>query len=467
MKTKRMTRLTIFMILISFIFTTVISVTSLNIVINENAEDMTTIITGRVYDTINSELLSPIMVARTMSCDGFLQKELLEEDSLPEEKVLADLTEYLEMIRSELGYHTAFVVSEKSKKYYTYKGLNKIVNPEEDEHDVWYSAFLEGGKDYDFDVDTDEVNENKWTIFVNSRIEDKEGNLLGVCGVGVVMTDIQQILQDYEEEYEIKVNLVNKDGLVQVDTDSVNIENSVLGDIVPHMKENEEYVYMKDKNGGYVVTKYVEDFGWYLVIQKDGSNMRHIFSDIILKNILTFVAILVFLLICVRFILNKEKKVLEKSASTDRLTGLANRNYLKYNTEEKDWLAMKQYQSLAVFDIDRFKSVNDSMGHLKGDEILKQVAKLAKEVVGENGQVVRWGGDEFLILLKADAKEGCRICEELRKRIESDTRVTISVGVCRLEDGLENSFYKADERLYQAKGRGRNRVVGDEKGKDQ
>ena len=75
-----------------------------------HAEDMTTIIAGRVYDTINSELLSPIMVARTMSCDGFLQKELLEEDSLTEEKVLADLTEYLEMIRSELGYHTAFVV---------------------------------------------------------------------------------------------------------------------------------------------------------------------------------------------------------------------------------------------------------------------------------------------------------------------------------------------------------------------
>ena len=215
------------------------------------------------------------------------------------------------------------------------------------------------------------------------------------------------------------------------------------------------------------MTKYVEDFGWYLVIQKDGSNRRHIFSSIISKNILAFVAILVFLLICVRFILNKEKKVLEKSASTDRLTGLANRNYLKYNTEEKDWLSMKQYQSLAVFDIDRFKNVNDSMGHLKGDEILRQVAKLAKEVVGENGQVGRWGGDEFLILLKTDTKSGYRICEELCKRIESATRVTISVGICCLENSLENSFYKADERLYQAKGRGRNRVVGDEKAKDQ
>ena len=71
--------------------------------------------------------------------------------------MLSRMEEYLYTIKNELGYNTAFVVSENSRKYYTYEGLNKIVLPELDEHDIWYSIFLDGGKKYDFDVDTDEV----------------------------------------------------------------------------------------------------------------------------------------------------------------------------------------------------------------------------------------------------------------------------------------------------------------------
>ena len=59
-------------------------------------------------------------------------------------------------------------------------------------------------------MDTDEVHENAWTVFVNCRIEDENGELLGVCGVSVVMTELQDTLCDYEKEYGVKINLVNK-----------------------------------------------------------------------------------------------------------------------------------------------------------------------------------------------------------------------------------------------------------------
>lgn len=200
MKATKMTGLTIILIVVSFLMTTVISVRSLRTVINDNAEDMTTILSARIYDTINSELSEPIMVARTMSNDSFLKQQLRLEDSVSEEEMLSRMEEYLYTIKNELGYNTSFVVSENSRKYYTYEGLNKIVLPELDEHDIWYSVFLDGGKKYDFDVDTDEVNSDSWTIFVNSRIEDEDGTLLGVCGVGVVMSNIQEIFRELDRK---------------------------------------------------------------------------------------------------------------------------------------------------------------------------------------------------------------------------------------------------------------------------
>ena len=99
---------------------------------------------------------------------------------------------------------------------------------------------------------------------------------------------------------------------------------------------------------------------------------------------------------------------------------------------------MKLYKTLAIFDVDEFKTINDTMGHLKGDEILKTVAELVKEVVKDKGQIIRWGGDEFLILFKGDESESYQICEELRRTVEDNTDVTISVGICRLEDDIDS-----------------------------
>lgn len=458
MKATKMTGLTIILIVVSFLMTTVISVRSLRTVINDNAEDMTTILSARIYDTINSELSEPIMVARTMSNDSFLKQQLRLEDSVSEEEMLSRMEEYLYTIKNELGYNTSFVVSENSRKYYTYEGLNKIVLPELDEHDIWYSIFLDGGKKYDFDVDTDEVNSDSWTIFVNSRIEDEDGTLLGVCGVGVVMSNIQEIFREFEQQYNVKVNLINQDGLVQVDTNSVNIENSVLENVLVNAGNSAEYVYTKEGNG-YVVTKYLEDFGWYLVIRNMGENNDRIYSDIVIQNILAMEIIMLILLVCVRVLLDREKKKLEESAVTDRLTGLANRNYFKISIEEKEEAAIKGYQSMVVFDIDNFKTINDTMGHLEGDEILKQVAELAKEAVEDKGQIIRWGGDEFLILFKGGLEESSKICEQLRRNIESETRVSVSMGICKMEGNIKNSFMKADKLLYQAKKQGKNQLI--------
>ncbi|MDE5779302.1 MAG: response regulator [Lachnospiraceae bacterium] len=313
MKNKKLLIWPVVLIIISFIFTTCISMNSLNTVIEGNNEEMSKVLTSKVYDSINNKLSEPIIVAQTMSSDYYLIEPLRQND-FPNKDMEETLISYLNTLSTSMDYSSAFIVSEKSRTYYTQKGFNKIVSPETDEHDIWYSIFVDSGKKYDFDVDTDEVHDDAWTVFVNSRIEDENGDLLGVCGVSVVMTDLQDIFCSYEKEYGIKINLVNSEGLVQVDTDMINIENAVLDITVPDAADSDEYVYQETDNGGYRVSKYVENLGWYLVVQHDGENNNKIYSELIYKNVIAFIIISLICILMVSSNLTIEKKKMEERA---------------------------------------------------------------------------------------------------------------------------------------------------------
>lgn len=313
MKNKKLLIWPVVLIIISFIFTTLICMNSLNTVIEGNDEEMSKVLTSKVYDSINNKLSEPIIVAQTMSSDYYLIEPLRQND-FPKKDMEKTLISYLNTLSTSMDYSSAFIVSEKSRTYYTQNGFNKIVSPETDEHDIWYSIFVDSGKKYDFDVDTDEVHDDAWTVFVNSRIEDENGDLLGVCGVSVVMTDLQDIFCSYEKEYGIKINLVNSEGLVQVDTDMINIENAVLDITVSDAADSDEYVYEETDNGGYRVSKYVENLGWYLVVQHDGENNDKIYSELIYKNVIAFIIISLICILMVSSNLTIEKKKMEERA---------------------------------------------------------------------------------------------------------------------------------------------------------
>jgi len=313
MKSKKLLIWTVLLILVSFSLITWISIGSLNTVIEGNDEELSKVLASKIYDSINNKLSEPIIVAQTMASDYYLI-EPLRGDDFPEEEMEETLVSYLRTLSGNMGYNSAFIVSENSRTYYTQKGFNKIVSPDTDAHDIWYSLFVDSGKKYDFDVDTDEVHDNVWTVFVNCRIEDTDGSLLGVCGVSVVMTELQNMLCAYEEEYDIKINLVNQEGLVQVDTDMINIENAVLDTAALDEENPEEYVYQKQGDGGYTVSKYVENLGWYLVVQSNGENNGQIYLSLLYKNVLIFVVILVICIVAVSSNLMIEKKKMEEHA---------------------------------------------------------------------------------------------------------------------------------------------------------
>lgn len=155
---------------------------------------------------------------------------------------------------------------------------------------------------------------------------------------------------------------------------------------------------------------------------------------------------------------------------TDPLTGLFNRRHFD-NTLEREFLRSKRYDgnlSLAIIDIDFFKSINDTYGHLCGDYILKEVGYLILDNFRKTDLVFRYGGEEFVVLLTETDLEHSKIpMERLRKKLESSVfifngqhlKVSVSAGVSLNNVETADEFIaNADKALYSAKENGRNRV---------
>ena len=151
-------------------------------------------------------------------------------------------------------------------------------------------------------------------------------------------------------------------------------------------------------------------------------------------------------------------------AETDQLTGIANRRRATAELVQQTLSARREDHplSIALFDIDHFKSVNDTYGHHIGDEVLSRVASCAAKSIRSKDLVGRFGGEEFLIVLPdTDAQTALAIAERVRAAIEFDDAapmVTVSVGIAQLTRGEsgESLLQRADQALYVAKREGRN-----------
>ena len=293
---------------VSFLLAIIVSIVSLVMLARENTKEIDTMLSYRIYDQISSNLNEPIVVARTMACDAFLDNFIKEESTMSEEEAIQIMQQYLSRLKGGLSYDSAFLVSERSRRYYTYEGLNKIVDPENDSHDIWYSLFVEKGAAYDLDVDSDEMNGNLWTVFVNARIEDGNGELLGVCGVGVQMTNLQELFLKCEKEYGVKINLVDSEGMVQVDTQDINIENAWITTDALGREEAEAYHTQTLANGEFAVTKYIEPLGWYLVVQSNPTSISKKYVHVIILNIALFLLVMGVLFFMITAILKRSKK---------------------------------------------------------------------------------------------------------------------------------------------------------------
>jgi diguanylate cyclase (GGDEF)-like protein len=165
-----------------------------------------------------------------------------------------------------------------------------------------------------------------------------------------------------------------------------------------------------------------------------------------------------------------EAAQLREQVDRDWLTGLRNRRFLARALRSPESARMTAPLAVAALDLDRFKQINDRCGHAVGDKVLVRVARLLSDTLRERDIVVRNGGEEFLLLMPSNGpRAAAAACERIRAVIEAEDWgrttdgliVTASIGLAVATDAAEfpRVLQVADERLYEAKRRGRNRVI--------
>lgn len=303
--------LVIVLIFVNFITTTIMSISVVYSTVSDNEKEMVESLTQNVYEAIRKELQEPITVGRAVVSTETLINLLENEDEYTQDELAEIFKTYLKNYQHNFDYNTISIVSNKTGNYYTQLGFNKTIDPENDEHDIWYKSFIEANKEYDFDIDVDEVNQNKWTLFMNIRIIGHDGQLLGVSGLGVDLSYLQDIIADLEEQYGITVTFTNMEGTLQLGSDSNSVTDRILSETP--LKTNNYYTSTKIFEDRYTVSKPLKDLGWIIIVTKE-NKLKEYTLDIVKNNLIIMAILMLIVVIIVTVSIVKSQDVLMKAS---------------------------------------------------------------------------------------------------------------------------------------------------------
>ena len=422
-------------------------------------QECNVLLAAQLKAAVVSKLLEPVLVARVMAHDEFLINALKAESQESEATDTAQIQAYLLRLKELFAYTSACVISNRTHRYYRDDEMHKIIDPVHDAHDIWFAAYSDGGLQFDIRVYRSARNADDSTVFVNVRIEDSDGTFLGVASTGIFVKDIIAALAEYEEKYNIKINLTDRSGLVLLGTNYADIETASLAYLVLSKGQpSNEFRYMRYSVAGFAATSFVKDLDWYFVVRSERATP----ASFAQQSFYLFAALLLAVAIYVLYLARKRFHTVQyrsrgKATQTDALTGLPNRNYFKDMYGERGVFNTTRYRCLAVFDIDFFKEANDSMN---GDTALVSVVNHALRLLDNRGMVLRWGGDEFLMLFELPIERAYVLCRQFCKDVAAEGLVTISVGLAdvRLSDTIKKNYYRAAQYCYQVKEMGGNGV---------
>lgn len=427
-----------------------------------------------VYSEVQRDLLQPIFLSSLMAHDTFVRDWVVDGEKDPDRMI-----RYLKEIQGKYGTFTSFFVSEETRLYYQAEGILKQVK-ETEERDRWYFRVRDMKEPYEINVDPDMANHDAMTIFINYRVMDRQGNYIGATGVGLTVFAVRDILARYQQDYGCTVFLADRQGHIVVRSSNSTLVGENLADI-PGLAgiageilagPQHPLLYRSAAEGTvHVNARYVEELGWNLVaLQPESVKVRGI-QQALLANLAICAIITAIVLTFTNMTFGGYQRRIEKMATTDSLTGLYNRQAfdILYSTTAQDCRRRRTECALLLFDIDHFKDVNDTHGHLAGDAILREVAGVTRSCIRASDVFCRWGGEEFIVMLRdcplADAR---RIAEKIREAIAQirvphegrEVQITVSAGLTPVNPGEDQdcALLRADQSLYRAKANGRNRV---------
>lgn len=448
-------------LILSFGISSVISLQSMDILVKENNRDNSVIYANEINTAVIDIFSEAIAVSQSMN-NTFTRGILKNERAFSLEEQSSILKKYLSDIVYKFGYSTAFLADAKTLAYFSEHGYSKTIdltNPD----DNWYLPFKESGKLYELNVDNDQANDNRLTIYINLRIMDNTGNFLGVCGIGVPLKQVMTLLQNLEAQSNLSIKLASSDGIVRVSRSGQLVLQRSEEEIQAILKDydfSKPYYYEQKKEGGYRIIKYINECDWFAVIEYEGGkgSMR---STMLFKNLMGCLIILLCVLVIVNYIMTTITKHTERfalEALEDPLTGLKNRRAYALEIEKLNRQAALGRLSVASMDINGLKFTNDSFGHIAGDELIKGASTAMKAYFGKNGwKLFRTGGDEFIAMTTKAVPDKEEIISEFKMQLknfhhENIKELSVSIGLAIAGENqvsnVEELIKLADKKMY-------------------
>ncbi|MEH6358251.1 MAG: sensor domain-containing diguanylate cyclase [Pseudomonadales bacterium] len=461
-------------LVVGFLATSLVSYfVSRNSLKNEIITRELPLVGDNIYSEIQRDLLKPVFVSSVMASDTFLRGWVIDG-----EKNAAEIQRYLRTIKERYSAFTSFFVSEKTGNYYHTEGVLKKIQPNE-ERDRWYYRLRETLQNYETNVDPDLANGDAITVFINYKVFDFNGDFIGATGIGLKVSSVRSVIENYKQRYNRTVYFTDKEGRITLwgdnfDTSQLDLHmragvSKVAESILGADSGTHEY---KLAGETYLLgSRFVPELGWYLIVEQSGSAIFEKLNRALYTNLAICLVIIFIVLVLNNYTINFFQRRLEMMALSDKLTGTDNRHAfsLHFTQVMRDMKRNTRPACLIILDVDHFKAVNDQHGHSVGDHILCGIANVGQRQMREADMFCRWGGEEFLMLL-ADCSEidGLRVAEKIRKTLaaeefsvdSSNISVTASLGVTQIQAGEseDDAVKRVDKALYRAKALGRNRT---------
>jgi len=465
------------LLLLGFLATSVVSyLVAHDSLRDQLAEESLPLTSDNIYSEIERDLLRSILISSLMAHDTFVRDWALSGEDDPQR-----IQRYLREIQDEHDTTTAFFVSERTRRYYHPSGVLKTVSAD-DPDDAWYFRVRDLDEPYEINLDTDTADPSRLNIFINYRVLDYAGDYLGATGVGLAVDSVAALIDTYQRRYGRLIYFTDREGRIQLHGEDFEGPRSLherpgMRRIATSLLSSPATQTSFRGPAGervYVNTRLVPELDWYLVVQQTGVPAGARILDTLLLNVGVALALAALVLVGGWYTVRGYQLRLETMATTDKLTGCTSRQVFAAVFDDAARRARRDRRalSLVALDLDEFKPVNDNHGHVTGDSVLRAVTHALTGVVREADTVCRWGGDEFLILLKdCPHGEATRLAERMRAAVaelrvhfrDHEIRVTASIGVteARPDESLESLIVRCDEAMYRAKHDGGNRIVAE------
>ncbi|MHC8335316.1 sensor domain-containing diguanylate cyclase [Pseudomonas sp. LB3P25] len=430
-----------------------------------------------VYSEIQKDLVRPILISSMMSRDTFMRDWVVNGEQDPEK-----MTRYLNEVMTHYGAYTAFFVSNTSLTYYHAKGVLKQVKTTES-RDAWYFRVRDMADPYEINVDPDLANKDNQTFFINYKVYDYNNRFIGAAGVGLTVDAVIKLIDKYQQRYQRSVYFVDNFGRLVLTGAEGGPQGAKIGQSLGELDSMKSlvsqlpkphsgsYEYSVQGQGHFLNVRFIPELNWYLFVDKreDGA-LSEIRQSLYLNLLICLIVTLIVLALLNRVIKRYQGKI-QAQATLDSLTELPNRRGFDLLAAQAMHEAQREPKPLSalLLDLDHFKALNDTYGHLAGDQVLIGFARDLESCLRHSDIVCRWGGEEFIVLLKdTDGETGLMIAEKIRQHVQQQCyayndkalQLTVSIGVTTLQtdDTLHTLLSRADHAMYRAKQAGRNRT---------